>query len=57
MVREQLLNMLPEDVWLWVYERKPKTSAEAGALAEDYMQAREHSIKQIKPVRRDKPPG
>jgi hypothetical protein len=44
MVREQLLNMLPEDVWLWVYERKPKTSAEAGALAEDYMQAREHSI-------------
>ena len=36
----RLLNMLPEDVWLWVYERNPKTSAEAGALAEDYMQAR-----------------
>ena len=57
MVREQLLNMLPEDVRLWVYERKPKTSAEAGELAEDYMQAREHSNKQSKLVRWDKPPG
>ena len=57
MVKEQLLNMLPEDVRLWVYERKPKTSAEAGELAEDYMQAREQSSKQVKPVKKDKPPG
>ena len=43
MVKEQLLNILPEDVQLWVYERKPKTSAEAGELAENYMQARKYS--------------
>lgn len=47
MVREQLLDMLPEDVRLQVYERKLKTSAEAGKLAEDYMQAREHSSSQL----------
>ena len=57
MVKEQLLNMLPEDVRVWVQERKPKTSAEAGELAEDYMQARGNSTKAGKPTRRDKPPG
>ena len=57
MVKEQLLNMLPEDVRVWVQERKPKTSAEAGELAEDYMQARENSTKPGKQTRREKPPG
>ena len=40
MVKEQLLTTLPEDVRMWVREKKPKSSAEAGGLAEDYLQAR-----------------
>ena len=40
---EQLLNALPEEVRIWVKERKPKTSAEAGQLADDYAQARRQS--------------
>ena len=39
-VLEQLLNTLPGDIRVWVRERKPTTSAEAGQLAEDYLQAR-----------------
>jgi hypothetical protein len=39
-VKEQLLATLPDDVRVWVSERKLKTSAEAGQLAEDYLQAR-----------------
>ena len=38
-VREQLLNSLPEDARTWVRERKAKSSAEAGELAEDFFQA------------------
>ena len=41
LVKEQLLNCLPEDARVWVRERKPKTSVEEGELAEDYMQVRE----------------
>ena len=37
---EQLLNTVSEEVRVWVRERKPKTTAEAGQLAEDYVQAR-----------------
>ena len=37
---EQLLNTLSEEIRVWVRERKPKTAAEAGQLAEDYVQAR-----------------
>ena len=37
---EQLLNAMPEDVRVWIRERKPKTCAEAGELADDYVQAR-----------------
>ena len=36
---EQLLNVMPEDIRVWVRERKPKTAAEAGELADDYLQA------------------
>ena len=42
-VKEQLLQSLPEDVRVWVSERKPATSAEAGRLAENYLQARRQS--------------
>ena len=49
-VKEQLLNTLPEDVRLWVSERnKPTTSAEAGQLAEDYLQARKMTLGKVKP--------
>ena len=40
MVKEQLVNCLPEGARVWVRERKAKTSAEAGELAEDFLQAR-----------------
>ena len=40
-VKEQLLSALPEDARLWVSEHKPKTSQEAGQLAEDFLQARQ----------------
>ena len=36
-----LLNCLAEDVRVWVRERKPKSSEEAGQFAEDFLQARE----------------
>ena len=40
-VKEQLLSALPEDARLWVSEHKPKTSKEAGQLAEDLLQVRQ----------------
>ena len=39
-VMEQLINTMPSQVRVWVKERKPKTSKEAGELADDYVQAR-----------------
>jgi len=42
-VLEQLVSTLPENVRIWVKERKPKTSAEAGQLADDYAQARKQN--------------
>ena len=36
---EQLLESMPEDVRIWIRERKPKTCAEAGELADDYVHA------------------
>ena len=39
-VVEQLLATLPEEMRIWVRERKPTLSAQAGQLAEDYLQAR-----------------
>ena len=39
-VMEQLVDMLPVDVRIFVRERKPKSSAEAAKLADDYWQAR-----------------
>jgi len=37
---EQILNTLSQDIQIWVQERKPTTSCEAGLLADDYLQAR-----------------
>ena len=37
---EQLVNTLPSDLRIWLSERKPVTSVEAGKLADDYAQAR-----------------
>ena len=48
-VKEQLLTSLPEHIRIWVSERKPKTSEEAGQLAEDYRQA--HSTQMQPPGR------
>ena len=39
-VMEQLLDTLPADLRVWVRERKPGSSTDAGKLAEDYLQAR-----------------
>jgi len=39
-VTEQLINTLPWDVQIWVQERNPTTSSEAGRLADDHLQAR-----------------
>ena len=36
---EQMLNSLPGGMRIWVSERKPKTAAEVGKLADDYSQA------------------
>jgi len=37
---EQLLNTLPRDIQIWVWERKTTSCSEAGHLADDYLQAR-----------------
>jgi len=42
-VLEQLVSALPENVRIWVKERKPKTSAEAGQLVDDYAQAKKQN--------------
>ena len=43
-MKEQFVEVLPEDVKVWVKERKPGTSEEAGRLAEDYRQARKADL-------------
>lgn len=43
-VLEQLFNSLPEGVRVFVKERQPKTSEEAGKLADGYYQARKESM-------------
>ena len=43
---EQLLNSIPVGTRIWVRERKPKTVAEAGRLADDYAEARGSLVSQ-----------
>ena len=38
------MEVLPDDVRTWVKERKPRSSKEAGKLAEDYRQARKAKL-------------
>lgn len=46
LVREQFISVLPEEVRVWVKERKPWSSeeAEAGRLAENYRPARKSDL-------------
>ncbi|XP_065901363.1 uncharacterized protein [Dysidea avara] len=44
LVKEQFVEVLPEEIKVWVNERKPRTSEEAGRLAEDYRQARKGDL-------------
>ena len=41
LVVEQLMNVLPGEICIWVVERKPTTGSVPGALADDYVQARQ----------------
>ena len=41
LVMEQLINTMPSDLRVWIRERKPKSTLEAGELADQYMQARD----------------
>ena len=43
-VKEQFVEVLLDDVRIWVKERKPKSSEEAGKLAEDYRQPRKAEL-------------
>ena len=42
-VMEQFLNLQPEDIKVFIRERKPATSEEAGKLADDFLLARKES--------------
>ena len=43
-VKEQFVEVLPDNVRIWVKERKPRSSEEAGKLAENYRQARKAEL-------------
>ena len=43
-ILEQFLGMMQEDVRVFVKERQPKTSKEAGKIADDYFQARKENL-------------
>uniref|UniRef100_H3A3U6 SCAN box domain-containing protein n=1 Tax=Latimeria chalumnae TaxID=7897 RepID=H3A3U6_LATCH len=45
MIMEQFLQVLPEDVQVWVREHRPESGERAIALAEDYQLARRTTIK------------
>ena len=50
---EQLINTMPDEMRVWVRERKPKTSVQAGDLADDYVQARKIGEKKTLPHKFD----
>ena len=43
-VKEQFVEVLLDIVRVWVKERKPRTSEEAGKLTEDYRQTRKAEL-------------
>ena len=42
-IQEQFIDVLPKEARVWVKERKPTSSADAGKLAEDFRQARKET--------------
>ena len=52
-VTEQLLNFMPEELQVWVGERKPVTAVEAGQLADNYVQVRRTAVDLSKEARRN----
>ena len=44
LVKEQFVELLPEEVRVWVKERKSRTTQDAGRLAEDYRKARKVEV-------------
>ena len=43
-VKEQFIEVLPEEAKVWVKEHKPDSSQKAGSLAEDFRQARKKEL-------------
>ena len=43
-MKEQFIEVLPEEAKVWVKEHKPETSEKAGSLAEDFRQARKKEL-------------
>ena len=50
-VNEQFVEVLPDEVRVWVKEWKPRTSVEAGKLVEDYIQARKAELWTLTPTK------
>ena len=42
-IKEQFITILPEEARIWVKERKPKSSKDAGTSVEDFQHARRES--------------
>ena len=49
-ILKQLLNTLPKDMFIFVKERKPKSTLEASMLADDYLQARKGIATRLQPT-------
>ena len=43
MITEQLLNMMPNDLRIWLSEKKPTSCREAGCWADDYVLVQQRS--------------
>ena len=52
---EKMLNSLPAEMRVWVCERKPRTVAEVGRLADDFAQTREQTVAGKRLPKREKP--
>ena len=57
LVVEQLVNTMPTEIRVWVAERKPRTGAEAGRPADDYLQARRHVRQGIQGTAKERSTG
>jgi len=42
---EQFYDTLPVEMRMWVHDKKPRTSQQAGKLVDEYMQARQTSTR------------